>query len=133
MINAAVFLLALFYLATCISAILLLCKNSELVGRQIIPLAGAGFSILLLLLIDPRLWVIGLSLLAVGVPIYVYFSPRQELKEMREAFYSRENTMTSVRHESRRFLALPVHLARHLHYRLKVRRGRGGTYGRGRI
>jgi len=126
LINAAVFLLALVYLATCISAILLLRKNTELAGRlkgrRIIPLAGAGFSILLLLLVDPRLWLIGLSLLAVGVPIYVYFSPRQELKEMREAFYSRENTMARVRHESRRFLALPVHLARHLYYRLRARR-----------
>jgi hypothetical protein len=67
------------------------------------------------------------------VPIYVYFSPRQELKEMREAFYSRENTMARVRRESRRFLALPVHLARHLYYRLRARRGARGANGRGRI
>lgn len=130
LINAAVFLLALVYLATCISAVLLLRKNPELAGRlkgrRIIPLAGAGFSILLLLLVDPLLWVIGLALLAVGVPIYTYFSPRKELKELRDAYYSRESTMARVRHESRRFLALPVHLSRHLYDYLKARRRAGG-------
>ncbi|MDW5564268.1 MAG: APC family permease [Methanomassiliicoccus sp.] len=126
LINAAVFLLALVYLATCISAIFLLRKDrklaSRLRGRRVIPLAGAGFSILLLVLVDPLLWLVGLALLAVGVPIYIYFSPRQELKEMREAFYSPESMRARMRHESRRFLALPVHLTRHLYDSLQTRR-----------
>ncbi len=131
LINAAVFLLALVYLATCISAILLLRRKPELAarlrGRRVVPLAGAGLSILILLLVDPLIWFIGLVLLAAGVPIYTYFSPRKELKELREAYYSRESTMKRVRHESRRFLALPIHLLRHLYDLLKERRrARGG-------
>jgi amino acid transporter len=119
LINAAVFLLSLVYLSTCISAILLLRKNPELAGRlkgrRAIPLAGIAFSVILLLLVDPLLWLIGSILLAVGVPIYVYFSPRKELTEAKAIFYSPESVMRRVRHESRRFLALPVHLAHHLY------------------
>lgn len=126
LINAAVFLLALVYLATCTSAILLLRKNPEIAARlkggRIVPFVGAGLSVLLLLLVDPLLWLIGLALLAAGVPVYMYFSPRRELKELREAYYSPESMMTRVRHESRRFLALLVHLSRHLYRYLKERR-----------
>ena len=130
LINAAVLLLALVYLVTCISAILLLRRDPELAGRlrgrRIVPLAGIGFSILLLLLVDPSVWLIGLVLLAAGVPVFIYFSPHQELKELRDAFYSPKSIRARVRHDSRRFLALPVHLARHLYDDLKpLRRTRG--------
>ncbi len=129
LINASVFLLALVYLSTCASAIILLRRNPELAGRlrggRAIPVAGIGLSILLLLLVDPLLWLIGLVLLAVGVPVYTYFSPREELKELREAFYSPESIMARVRHDSRRFLALPVHLAHHLYDRIRGRRRAG--------
>jgi amino acid transporter len=129
LINAAVLLLSLVYLATCASAILLLKKDRELAarlrGRRVIPVAGMGFAVLLLLLVDPSVWLVGLALLAAGVPVYAYFSPRRELKDLREAFYSPPSMMARVRQDSRRFLALPVHSARHLYDRLAARRSRG--------
>jgi len=129
LINASVFLLSIVYLATCASAIILLRRNPQLAGRlkggRVIPAAGIALSLLLLVLVDPLLWLIGLGLLAVGVPVYAYFSPREELKELREAFYSPENTMRRVRHESRRFLALPLHLAHYVYDRIRGLRRAG--------
>jgi amino acid transporter len=126
LINAAVFLLSLVYLATCLSAILLLRKDPELAkrlrGRWTVPLAGIGFSALLLALIDPGIWVVGTALLAVGAPVYAYFSPRKPLKERREEFYSPESTRAAIRRQRRRFLALPVHMVQHLYRRLKAHR-----------
>ncbi|MBI0582600.1 MAG: amino acid permease [Methanomassiliicoccus sp.] len=133
LINSAVLLLALVYLATCLSAIALLRRDPELAGRlrgrRIIPVAGTAFSVLLLLLVDPSVWLVGLTLLAVGVPVYMYFSPRKELKELRDAFYSPERIAARRKRESRRFLALPVHLARHAY---EAVRGRGPARARGR-
>src|SRR6266849_3991470 len=83
LINSAVFLLAFVYFATCFATIFLERKHprisSGLRGKISIPVAGMIFSVVLMALVSPRLIGISLILLAVGVPVYVFFSPRTEL------------------------------------------------------
>ena len=113
LINSSVFLLAFTYLATCISAIRLQAKHKEvsnkLIGRRIIPIIGALFSMALLLLVDPFQIVISLCLLAIGVPIYLFFSPKEELAEARAKFLSKEARLRRAYHQARIFLGLPIH------------------------
>ena len=113
LINSAVLLLGLVYLVTCISAMVLLRRSpgrsSSLRGRRVIPVAGAALSIMLILLVSADVMLIGLVLLAIGVPVYVLFSPKKELTELKEMFLSREERERWAHHQMERFLALPLH------------------------
>ena len=123
LINASVFLLAFVYLCTCLSTIWLIKKYPErahgMRGRTIVPAAGAAFSLLLMALTDPVEILVSLALLAVGVPIYMFFSPKKELAEARAWFYSRENVLARTAAQSTRFLAHPIQ-----HLRLWIYRRR---------
>ena len=113
LINSSVFLLAFTYLATCISALRLQAKHEDisrkLLGRRSIPMVGALFSIVLLLLVDPFQIAISLGLLAVGVPIYTFFSPKEELTEAKALFLSQEARLRRACRQAKTFLGLPLH------------------------
>ncbi len=112
LINSAVFLLGLVYLVTSLSAMVLLRRDPErsaaLRGRRIVPVAGAALSLLLIALVRPDVWLVGLTLLAVGVPVYALFSPQKELTEMKRLFLSEEERRRWARHQGERFLAFPL-------------------------
>jgi hypothetical protein len=55
---------------------------------------GAVICIMLMLLVQPTTLVIGLALMAIGIPASTFFSPRKEHKELRARFYSREYQAT---------------------------------------
>jgi amino acid transporter len=111
LINSAVLLLGLTYLVTSLSAMVLLRRDPErsasLRGRRVVPAAGAALSVLLIVLIRPDALLVGLALLAVGVPVYAFFSPHKELSEMKRLFLSEEERRRWARHQSDRFLAFP--------------------------
>jgi amino acid transporter len=121
LINASVFLLAFVYLCTCISTIWLIRKYPERAkgfrGKLIIPLLGAAFSVLLLMLTDPTEMAVSLILMAVGVPIFMFFSPKKEMAEARAAFHSTEQTLARAAAQRTRFLAHPIHHLRLYLYR----------------
>jgi amino acid transporter len=123
LINASVFLLAFVYLCTCISTIWLMKKYPERAtgfrGKLIIPVLGAAFSLLLLMLTDPQEILVSLALMGVGVPIYMFFSPKKEMAEARAAFNSTEQTLSRAAAQRTRFLAHPIH-----HLRLYIYRRR---------
>ena len=54
---------------------------------------------------------VALILLAIGIPIYIYFSPKQELHELKEMFLAREAVLKRAYEQGERFLAHPI---RHL-------------------
>ena len=113
LISSSVLLLGLAYLATCLSAMGLIRRNPEqsvsLRGRRFIPILGAILSLLLISLIQPSTWIIGIILLSIGVPIYTLFSPKKELKELKALFTSNEERKKWAHCQSKRFLALPLH------------------------
>jgi APA family basic amino acid/polyamine antiporter len=112
LIASSVFLLAFVYFVTCISTILLEKKHPEVSRglrlKRAIPLAGALFSVVLMVLVSPYLIAISLVLLAVGVPIYVFFSPRKELEDLKAAYLSAEAISRRAIQQSQRFLAYPL-------------------------
>ena len=87
LIGSSVFLLSFVYLATCLSTLRLERKNPEVAKtlrlKLLIPIVGAAFSLLLILLVDVTQILTSLLLLAVGIPIYLFFSPKQELPTSR--------------------------------------------------
>jgi APA family basic amino acid/polyamine antiporter len=112
LISSAVFLLALVYFATCISTIILERKHPGvsrgLKARRIIPVAGAFFSLVLMGLVNPVLIGISLILLGIGVPVYVFFSPRHELEDLKAAYLSAEAISRRAYAQGGRFLAYPL-------------------------
>jgi len=122
LINSSVFLLAVAYLATCISAILLGKRHPDVSmkfrGRVAVPALGAVFSCVLIVLVSPLQVVISLALLAVGIPIYAFFSPKEELKELKELFLSPGEIRKRAHRQASRFLAYPIfHIRMWLHRR----------------
>jgi amino acid transporter len=118
LINSAVFLLAFAYFATCVSAIFLERQHPRISrgfrGKYAIPVAGAGFSILLMALVHPFLIGISLILLGVGIPIYLFFSPRQELLDLKEAFLSTDAISRRAYRQGHTFLANALRMIRRL-------------------
>lgn len=124
LINASVFLLAFVYLSTCLSTMGLLKKYPErgkgFKGKVTVPIAGAAFSLLLIVLTGPWEILVSLVLLSVGVPIYMFFSPKKELTVARSVFLSTEAVLARAAAQSTKFLAHPLHHLKLLVYRKKM-------------
>ncbi len=125
LIDASVFLLAFVYLATCLSTVRLEKKNAQIAGKLhwkiAIPILGAAFSFVLLVLVEPVEIVISLILLAVGVWVYAFFSPKKELAEAKAAFLSDEAILRRTAAQRLAFLAHPLfHLRRWIYRRRNI-------------
>jgi amino acid transporter len=122
LINSSVFLLGVAYLATCVSAVFLGKQHptvaAKIRGRLIVPIVGAVFSIVLILLVSPVQMAISIALFAIGVPVYTFFSPKKELEELKAIFMSREAVLERARHQATRFLAYGLYAARTLKRRM---------------
>jgi hypothetical protein len=109
-------------LATCISAVLLGKQHptvaAKIRGRLIVPIVGAMFSIVLILLVSPAQMAISIVLFAVGIPVYTFFSPKKELEELKAIFLSREAILERARQQATRFLAYGLYAARALKRRM---------------
>ncbi|OLD90245.1 hypothetical protein AUG86_03615 [Euryarchaeota archaeon 13_1_20CM_4_64_14] len=118
LISSAVFLLAFVYFATCLSTIFLERNHprlsSELRWKVAIPVVGMFFSVVLIGLVSPRLIGISLILLAIGIPIYAFFSPQKELVELKDAFWSAEAISRRAYLQGQRFLAYPLRAIKRL-------------------
>lgn len=115
LINSSVFLLSFTYLSTCVSTILLQRKHRRVSGSPggswFIPVLGIIFSLFLMTQVDAQEILVSLMLLAIGVPLYAFFSPKKELHELKEVFLSREAVLERAYSQGERFLA---HALRHV-------------------
>lgn len=124
LISSAVFFLALAYLVTCISSPILHKKSSSPKAAKgfrrslILAIAGAACCIYLLTQIKLLEIIIGLILLAVGIPIYLVFSPKKELSELR-AYLSRQQILRRAREAEQVFLANLVRQIKRLYCRIR--------------
>jgi len=57
-------------------------------------------------------------LLLVGVPIYVKYSPKKEIAELKQALLSREAVLKRVHEEEQRFLAHALQHVKHFYRRV---------------
>lgn len=115
LIAVSVFFMATSYLATSASIFFLRRKVSQpsfhLRGGLIIPVLGVGFSLLLITQCTLIQIALGLLLLLVGVPIYIKYSPKKEIAELKQELLSREAVLKRADEEEQRFLA---HVLRHI-------------------
>jgi amino acid transporter len=125
LIAVSVFLLAVSYLATSASIFFLRRKGLKalfhLRGGSFVPILGTIFSLILVTQCTITQIVLGLVLLAIGVPIYVKFSPKKEITELKEELISRESKLRRAYDQEQVLLA---HALRHVKdlYRRIVRR-----------
>jgi APA family basic amino acid/polyamine antiporter len=122
LIGVSVFFMTASYLATSGSIFFLRRKIRQaqfrLRGGMIIPILGAGFSLYLITQCTLTQIVLGLVLLLVGVPIYVKYSPKKEIAELKEALLSREAVLKRAHEEEQRFLAHALQHVKHFYRRL---------------
>ncbi len=123
LINASVFLLALTYLMTCVSALILgrkfKEKSSRFRGRIIIPITGIVFSIALMSLVRVDLILVSILLILVGIPIYAFFSPKKELRALKDAMLSRDAVLRRTYEQGERFLGYPLRRLKWAIHRIK--------------
>jgi amino acid transporter len=125
LIATSVFFMAVAYAATSASVFFLRRKgvkaHFKLRGSLFIPILGVIFSIYLITQCSFSQIALGLILLFVGVPIYIKYSPKKEIAELKEALISRESFLKTAHAQEERFLA---HILQHIKrfYRRTVRK-----------
>jgi len=115
LIATSVFFMAIAYVATSASIFSLrnkaLKSQFHLKGGLLIPSLGVIFSLYLISQCTITQLIAGIALLFVGIPIYVKYSPKKEITELRKTLLSRESILKRVYRQEQRFLA---HLLRHI-------------------
>jgi amino acid transporter len=111
----SVFLLATAYVATSLSVFWLRKKDPGTQSRweasSIIPVLGIIFSVFLISQCAMVQIVTGVLMLLVGIPIYIKYSPKNELTDLKNALIVREAILERAYRQEDRFLA---HLLRHV-------------------
>jgi amino acid transporter len=122
LVNASVFLLSLAYFATGGSALILerrhLRSSPKGIWTIIVPALTIFFSIVLMTQITQQQILISLALLAAGVPVYMFFSPKKELPELKEAFLSEDAILERTYHQEKTFMAYVLEHIKLLIYRI---------------
>jgi amino acid transporter len=128
LIATSVFFMAIAYLATSGSIFSLRRKGIKaqfhLRGGLILPALGIIFSIYLITQCTPAQIALGFVMLAIGVPIYVLYSPKKEITELKEALLSRESRLKRAASQEERFLA---HALWHIKMYYRKKRGKHQT------
>jgi APA family basic amino acid/polyamine antiporter len=126
LISFAVFNLAFAFLLTCF-ALIVLTRDTEkqLIGQKVLP--WVGVLICLYLLYSTSLFdkVVGTAILLVGVMIYVFFSPKQDIYHLKEMFLSEEAIFVRRMAKRERFLGNFMLLLYRGYERMKERIQRG--------
>jgi amino acid transporter len=108
LIAASVFFMAVAYAATSASTFFLRRKDTKThfsLRSLFIPTLGVIFSVYLITQCNFTQIALGLILLLVGVPIYIKYSPKKEIAELKEALMSPEATLKRAHAQEDRFLA----------------------------
>ena len=110
LISVSVFFMAIAYLATC-GAIFAFRKQHRVPafhvrgGGLVLPIFGILFSAYLISQCTPLQLGLGVLLLLAGVPIYVKYSPKKEIEELKNAWLDREHILKRLYAQERVFLA----------------------------
>jgi amino acid transporter len=126
LISVSVFFMAIAYLATSASVFPLHKKNTTSKAafskrHMIIPALGILFSAYLITQCTLTQIAIGITLLLIGIPIYVKYSPKKELAEAKQALLSQENILRRIYNQENIFLAHVLHHLKQWYRKLKVK------------
>jgi APA family basic amino acid/polyamine antiporter len=123
LIATSVFFLAIAYVATCASTYPLerrgLKGQFTLRGGMILPVLGIIFSIYLITQCTLLQIGLGLVLLVAGIPMYIKYSPKKEITELKEILLSSESIMKRAGREEQRFLANVLRHVKRLYRRTR--------------
>lgn len=115
LIATSVFFMAIAYVATSASIFSLRKKVTKpqfhLKGGLLIPSLGVIFSLYLISQCKITQIATGIILLFVGIPVYLKYSPKKEMTELRKTLLSRDSILKRAYRQEQRFLA---HLLRHV-------------------
>jgi amino acid transporter len=115
LIATSVFFMAIAYVATSASIFSLHRKSQSahfhLRGGMLIPSLGIVFSLYLITQCTITQIALGIALLLAGLPIYIKYSPKKEITELKEKLLSRESVLRLAYSQEERFLA---HIFRHI-------------------
>jgi amino acid transporter len=119
LINASVFLLSLAYFATCASSYFLEKKHSgksgSSLGNRLVIVFGVAFSVLLMTQVNAQQVLVSMILLAVGVPVYVFFAPKKDITLLKHQYLSRQAILERAYHQGEVYLA---NVVRHVKLRI---------------
>jgi amino acid transporter len=118
LISFSVFNLAFSYLLTCMALPILKNESKKLPGGNSIPLAGILVCIYLLsstTLLDK---LVGSFFILLGIPVYVYFSPKTDIHHLKDLFTSEQAILLRAMENQNNFLA---HAIKHVHQLLVKR------------
>ncbi|MGQ9723397.1 MAG: APC family permease [Candidatus Jordarchaeum sp.] len=114
LISSSVLFLSVAYLVTCISAPVLRKKHPQapkgIRGGLILAIIGAACCVFLITQIKPLELLIGAIIFAIGIPIYLFFSPKETLSELK-IFLSRREILKRAWEMEHVFLA---HILKHI-------------------
>ena len=128
LVATSVFLLSVAYAATSLSIFPL---NRRIRGKHqarsglLIPTLGTIFSIYLITQCTATQILLGMIMLFAGIPIYVRFTPKKELKELKEILVSKDFALDKAYKEEEKFLA---HLLHHIKKVYRSLTGKGQTW-----
>ena len=113
LISVSVLFMSIAYLATSASIIAFRRKGLRPIfhvgGGLLIPVLGVVFSIYLISQCTLSQLAIGALLFLIGVPIYIKYSPKKEIAELKNALLSRETAVKRLREQEHVFLAHVLH------------------------
>jgi amino acid transporter len=120
LISFSVFNLAFSYMLTCL-ALIVLKKDTEkkLYGQNILPWVGVGICLYLLYSTAMFDKVVGLALILFGILLYVFFTPKTDIRHLKELFISEENIFVRTMERKERFLANFIRLLHKAYRRVK--------------
>ncbi len=125
----SVFLLAVAYVATGLSVFWLRRKfpspQSRWEASSLIPVLAIIFSVFLISQCGVIQIAAGILMLLVAVPIYIRYSPKKELADLKKALISREAVLEKAYRQESRFLAHPL---RHVKRWYRKARGKEQTW-----
>lgn len=120
LITFATFNLAFAYLLSSL-ALLALKKGSRirLFAQEIIPWAGVAISLYLLYSTSVYDKLLGIFVIFAGVLIYVFFSPKEDIRHLKRLFFSEEAVLARRLEHRDRFLANFIRIAHRLYKKIR--------------
>jgi len=120
LISFSVFNLSFSFLLVCLSLIVLKKEGEhKLHGQRILPWIGIGICLYLLYSTSALDKIVGSIVILIGIPLYVFFSPKVDIHHLREAFLSEESLFARRIERHERFLANFVRLCHIAYKKLK--------------
>lgn len=120
LISFSVFNLAFSFLLVCFSLIVLKKQNEHaLHGQKILP--WLGIAVCVFLLYSTSTWnkIIGAAVILIGIPIYIFFSPKMDIHHLKELFLTEEAIFTRRLENKERLLANFIGLCHRWYQRFK--------------